>query len=109
MGVIFMSTANHVIQVRVNKSVKDAAASVAAGIGIPLSTLVNAFVTRLAWEGKMPFELTAPLVEDYFSHEKTKMQMFRQMVLQSEKDIASGNLLDGETFMQELLDGKHDE
>ena len=55
-----MPSANPVIQVRVDPEVKEAASEVAAGIGIPLSTLINAFVTRLAWEGKVPFELIAP-------------------------------------------------
>ncbi|MDO5114610.1 MAG: type II toxin-antitoxin system RelB/DinJ family antitoxin [Synergistaceae bacterium] len=55
-----MPSINPVIQVRVDPEIKAAASEVAAGIGIPLSTLINAFVTRLAWEGKVPFELIAP-------------------------------------------------
>lgn len=55
-----MPSVNPVIQVRVDPKVKAAASEVAVGIGIPLSTLINAFVTRLAWEGKVPFELMAP-------------------------------------------------
>lgn len=56
-----MPSMNPVIQVRIDPEIKAAAAEVAAGIGIPLSTLINAFVTRLAWEGKVPFELQAPM------------------------------------------------
>lgn len=55
-----MPSVNPIIQVRVDPEIKAAASEVAAGIGIPLSTLINAFVTRLAWEGKVPFELIAP-------------------------------------------------
>ena len=55
-----MSSASSIIQVRVEPEIKAAASEAAAGIGIPLSTLINAFVTRLAWEGKVPFELIAP-------------------------------------------------
>ena len=57
-----MPSVNPIIQVRVNPEIKAAASEVADGIVIPLSTLINAFVTRLAWEGKVPFELIAPAV-----------------------------------------------
>ena len=56
-----MPSVNPVIQVRIDPEIKAVATEVAAGIGIPLSTLINAFVTRLAWEGKVPFELVAPV------------------------------------------------
>lgn len=57
-----MPSTNPLIQVRVDPVIKDEATKAAKGMGIPLATLINAFVTRLAMDRKMPFDLVAPEV-----------------------------------------------
>ena len=48
------------IHVRVKNDVKARAMSYADAVGIPLSTLVNAFITRFAADGVVPFTIAAP-------------------------------------------------
>lgn len=57
-----VTTANdmEIISVRVKKNVKRQAMDNAEAVGIPLSTLLNAFVTRFAAEGVVPFNIRVP-------------------------------------------------
>lgn len=48
------------IHVRVKNDVKARAMGYADAVGIPLSTLVNAFITRFASDGVVPFAIEAP-------------------------------------------------
>ncbi|MDR1874734.1 MAG: type II toxin-antitoxin system prevent-host-death family antitoxin [Synergistaceae bacterium] len=47
-------------------------------------------------------------IENYRMMEALKMQMLKDRVTRAEADIESGNFVDGETFMQDLSDGKYD-
>lgn len=49
-----------VISVRVKKGIKRQAMDNAEAVGIPLSTLLNAFITRFAAEGVVPFSIRVP-------------------------------------------------
>lgn len=49
-----------IITVRIKKDVKKQAMENAAAVGIPLASLINAFVTKFAAEGRVPFEISVP-------------------------------------------------
>ena len=48
------------INVRLKKDVKARAMTYAEAVGIPLATLINAFVTRFSVDGVLPFAIEAP-------------------------------------------------
>lgn len=70
-----------VISVRTDKETKDKAQAVAKSIGIPLSTLVNAYLRELAVSGAVHF--AAPEL----ATSKTE-----KIMEQIEKDIAASNV-----------------
>ncbi|MEG1604055.1 MAG: type II toxin-antitoxin system RelB/DinJ family antitoxin, partial [Cloacibacillus sp.] len=45
------------IHVRVNEEVKEKASNYADRVGIPLSSLINAFLVRFAETGRLPFDI----------------------------------------------------
>lgn len=45
--------------------------------------------------------------DDYVALETLKLQLLRDRIVQAEKDIAAGNTVDGEAFMQALTNGEH--
>lgn len=46
--------------------------------------------------------------EDYQSIDELKMQLLQARMVQAKADIAAGNLIDGESFFDELESGKYD-
>lgn len=46
--------------------------------------------------------------EEYESYERLKLQVLQSRSRQARKDIAAGNLADGEAFFDELEAGEHD-
>ena len=56
-----LSAESSTLHVRVRNDIRAAAKLNADKIGIPLSTLINAFLTRFAVEGKVPFEMAVPV------------------------------------------------
>lgn len=70
-----------VLNVKVDEDVKKQAQIVASSFGIPLSTLVNAYLTELATTGQIHFsavEIMTPKME--------------QLIEQAEKEIAAGEV-----------------
>lgn len=51
--------ANHLVQARIDKEIKEEAATVLAAMGLTVSDAVRLLLTRVAKEGALPF---APLV-----------------------------------------------
>ncbi|QEW05953.1 type II toxin-antitoxin system Phd/YefM family antitoxin [Nitrincola iocasae] len=46
--------------------------------------------------------------EDYQSIDELKLQLLQARMAQAKADIAAGNLIDGESFFDELESGKYD-
>jgi prevent-host-death family protein len=46
--------------------------------------------------------------ENYQMTEEFKMQYLKEKIARAEKDLKEGRYVDGDTFMQELIDGKYD-
>lgn len=70
-----------VLNVKVNENVKRQAQVVASSFGVPLSTLVNAYLTELAATGQIHFsavEIMTPKME--------------KLIEQAEKEIATGEV-----------------
>ena len=70
-----------VLNVKVDQDVKKQAQVVASSFGIPLSTLVNAYLTELATTGQIHFstvEIMTPKME--------------KLIEQAEKEIAAGEV-----------------
>lgn len=44
-------------------------------------------------------------IENYEMTEELKMCFLQNKIARAEKDLREGNFVDGETFMQELIDG----
>ena len=55
-----MAVETSIITVRVKNNIKQQAMENAEAAGIPLSTLINAFVVKFAAEGVVPFEIGVP-------------------------------------------------
>ena len=68
-----------ILNVKVDEQVKKRAKSVASGFGIPLSTLVNAYLIELANTGQIYFSTIEPMTE--------KME---EIIEQAETEIAAG-------------------
>lgn len=68
-----------VLSVKVDENIKKRAQKVAGGFGIPLSTLVNAYLIELAETGQIHFTTSEPMTE--------KME---KIIEQTEKEIAAG-------------------
>ena len=47
-------------------------------------------------------------VDEYETIEALKLQLLRTRAAQARADIAAGNLIDGDTFFDELEAGRHD-
>ena len=70
-----------VISVRTDQAVKQKAQKVADRFGIPLSTLINAYLHELAETGQV-----------YFSSVEVMSPEVEQQIAIAEKDIAAGNV-----------------
>jgi antitoxin component of RelBE/YafQ-DinJ toxin-antitoxin module len=68
-----------VLTVKVNDQVKTRAQSVAKAVGIPLSTLVNAYLVDLGTTGQVHFAAAEPMTP--------KME---KIIEQAEREIAAG-------------------
>lgn len=69
------------ISVSVDKQAKDAAQAVAKEIGIPLSSLLNAYLKEIAVTGAVRFEAAEPMTPQ-----------MEKIIEQAEKEIAAGEL-----------------
>ncbi len=69
-----------ILNVKVDEQVKKRAQAVAGSFGIPLSTLVNAYLIELANTGQIHFATVEPMTE--------KME---QIIEQAQKEIAAGD------------------
>lgn len=82
-----------VINVKVDETVKKQAQIVASSFGIPLSTLVNAYLTELAETGQIHFsavEIMTPKME--------------KLIEQAEKEIAAGETSGPFETVEEAID-----
>jgi addiction module RelB/DinJ family antitoxin len=68
-----------VLNVKVDEQIKKRAQTVASGFGIPLSTLVNAYLIDLATTGQIHFSTVEPMTE--------KME---KIIEKAESEIAAG-------------------
>jgi addiction module RelB/DinJ family antitoxin len=55
---------NAVLTVKVDEHIKKKAQDVAGSFGIPLSTLVNAYLTELAHTGQIHFAVSEPMTKE---------------------------------------------
>ncbi len=82
-----------ILNVKVDEKVKKRAQEVAAGFGIPLSTLVNAYLIELANTGQIHFTTVEPMTE--------KME---KIIEQAQKEIAGGHTSGPFETLDELFD-----
>lgn len=61
-----------IITVRVKNEVKQKAMENAEATGIPLSTLINAFIVKFAAEGVVPFQIGVPETPNSVTHTAMK-------------------------------------
>ncbi|MDO5562678.1 MAG: type II toxin-antitoxin system RelB/DinJ family antitoxin [Synergistaceae bacterium] len=54
------ASGTEIVSIRLKSGVKHKAMENAEAVGIPLSTLISAFVTKFASEGVVPFEIRVP-------------------------------------------------
>ncbi len=82
-----------ILNVKVNEQIKKQAQVVAGSFGIPLSTLVNAYLMELVETGQIHFsavEIMTPKME--------------KLIEQAEKEIESGELSPAFNTAQEAID-----
>lgn len=77
------SMKNAVLSVKVDEDVKKRAQAVAGSFGIPLSTLVNAYLNELAETGQIYFMASEPMTKKA-----------ERLIQQAESDIAAGDVSD---------------
>lgn len=53
-------SANHLVQTRINKDIKDEAAVVLAAMGLTVSDAVRLLLTKIAYEHALPFDPLIP-------------------------------------------------
>lgn len=82
-----------VLNVKVDEQVKKRAQAVAGSVGIPLSTLVNAYLIELANTGQVHFTTVEPMTE--------KME---KIIEQAEKEIAAGETSGPFETVEEAID-----
>lgn len=82
-----------VLNVKVDEQVKKRAQSVARSFGIPLSTLVNAYLIELANTGQVYFSTVEPMTE--------KME---KVIEQAEKEIKNGQVSGPFETLEEVFD-----
>lgn len=82
-----------VINIKVDEQVKKRAQAVAGSFGIPLSTLVNAYLVELANTGQIHFTTVEPMTE--------KME---KIIEQAQKEIAAAETSGPFETLEELFD-----
>lgn len=82
-----------IVNVKVDEQVKKRAQAVAGSFGIPLSTLVNAYLIELANTGQIHFATVEPMTE--------KME---KIIKQAQKEIAAGETSGPFESLDELID-----
>lgn len=82
-----------ILNVKVDEQVKKRAQAVAGGFGIPLSTLVNAYLIELANTGQIHFSTVEPMTE--------KME---KIVETAQKEIAKGKTSGPFETLEELFE-----
>ncbi len=87
---------NTVISVRLDKEVKEAAQEVAKSVGIPLSTLIGAYLRQLADSRRI--ELYAP--EQMTPH-------LEKLIAEVEEDLAAGKTEGPFDTTEDFLDALH--
>lgn len=68
-----------IINVKVDEKIKRRAKAVAGNFGIPLSTLVNAYLVELANTGQIHFATTEPMTKE-----------MEKVIAQAEREIKTG-------------------
>ena len=84
--------ANHLVQARVDKAVKEEAAAVLAAMGLTVSGALRLLLTKVAQEKALPF---APLVPN-------------EATIEAMREARRGNLPQFES-MEDLLDDLHED
>lgn len=82
-----------ILNVKVDEQVKKRAQEVAGNFGIPLSTLVNAYLIELGNTGQINFSTVEPMTE--------KME---RIIEQAQKEIADGKTSGPFETLEELFD-----
>ena len=82
-----------VISVKTDKETKRRAKAVADEIGIPLGTLLNAYIKQIAATGVVHFSVTEPMTP--------KME---RLIAEAEKEIASGKTSGPFTTTEDLFE-----
>ena len=82
-----------VLNVKVDEAVKKQAQLVAGSFGIPLSTLVNAYLIELAETGQI-----------HFSAVEVMTPKMEKLIEQSEKDIQAGDISPAFNTTKEAID-----
>ena len=83
---------NAVLSVKVDEDVKKRAQAVAGSFGIPLSTLVNAYLNELAETGQIHFMASEPMTK------KAK-----KLIEQAESEISEGAVSDSFSSADEAI------
>jgi addiction module RelB/DinJ family antitoxin len=81
-----------ILNVKVDEQIKKRAQAVASGFGIPLSTLVNAYLIELANTGQIHFSTVEPMTE--------KME---KIIAQAQKEISTGETSGPFETLEELF------
>jgi addiction module RelB/DinJ family antitoxin len=82
-----------ILNVKVDEQIKKRAQAVAGGFGIPLSTLVNAYLIELANTGQIHFSTVEPMTE--------KME---KIVEAAQREIAQGETSGPFETLEELFE-----
>lgn len=72
---------NTVISVKVDKEIKAQAQEIAKSVGIPLSTLINAYLRQLVTTRKVELYAPEPMTPE-----------MERLIAKAEKDIAAGKI-----------------
>jgi DNA-damage-inducible protein J len=83
-----MTTANQLVQARINGTIKEQAATVLAAMGLTVSDAVRLLLTKVAQDKELPFE---PLIPN-------------ETTIQAMKDARAGRVTGRFTSVKALLD-----
>lgn len=88
---------------RVEPEIKDEAERVLSQLGIPMSNAIDMFLRQVAFQKKMPFELSLPKEEDLFFDRLTREEL-NQEIQKGIDDLNQGRIKTSKEVRKKMVE-----
>ena len=92
------------LNVRVDPDTKKSAEAILSRIGLPMSTAIDIYLKQIVHKGKIPFELSVPMVPDEINMELMTPEELKKHLLEGLNDAEAGNVVSLDEAFAGLID-----